>query len=166
MKTYAISILAIFAALALSACGGSKDQSASSDINSVIDPDQQVNLSTRPQLSDYASDPSVAAPYTCGNGGVTICHFPPGNPNNRHSLCIGEPAVAHHIKEHQRDNIGDYLGSCEGDGDGTGTTGGTTGGTDGGTDGSTGGSTGDGSGSGGQIIDCTDPANSANPLCA
>jgi len=159
MKTFTVSILTVIAALALSACGSSNDQSTSTGgLNSIIDPNQQVNLSTRPQLSDTETDPSVAVPYACGNGGVMICHFPPGNPNNRHSICIGQPAVAHHIKEHQRDNVGDYLGSCEGDGDGTGSTGGSTDG--GATGGTTGGGTGD------QIIDCTDPANSGNALCA
>lgn len=38
---------------------------------------------------------------------TTICHIPPGNPANAHTLCIGNPAVAHHLKNH-----GDHLGPC------------------------------------------------------
>jgi hypothetical protein len=39
---------------------------------------------------------------------VCICHIPPGNPDNAHTICIGEPAVAAHIRNH-----GDYLGECQ-----------------------------------------------------
>ena len=39
---------------------------------------------------------------------TTICHIPPGNPANAHTLCIGNPAVPHHLANH-----GDYLGPCK-----------------------------------------------------
>jgi hypothetical protein len=39
---------------------------------------------------------------------TTICHVPPGNPANAHTLCIGNPAVAHHLANHP-----DYLGPCK-----------------------------------------------------
>jgi hypothetical protein len=39
---------------------------------------------------------------------VTICHIPPGNPDNRHTITIGAPAVAAHVSEH-----GDYIGPCQ-----------------------------------------------------
>jgi hypothetical protein len=38
---------------------------------------------------------------------VTICHIPPGNPANRHTITIGAPAVPAHIRNH-----GDTLGPC------------------------------------------------------
>jgi hypothetical protein len=38
---------------------------------------------------------------------VTICHIPPGNPDNAHTITVGEPAVAAHIEEH-----GDTMGPC------------------------------------------------------
>jgi hypothetical protein len=38
---------------------------------------------------------------------TTICHIPPGNPANAHTLCIGNPAVAAHLRNH-----GDSLGAC------------------------------------------------------
>jgi len=38
---------------------------------------------------------------------TTICHIPPGNPANAHTLCIGNPAVPAHLHNH-----GDYLGPC------------------------------------------------------
>jgi hypothetical protein len=39
---------------------------------------------------------------------TTVCHVPPGNPANAHTLCIGNPAVSHHLKNHH----GDYVGPC------------------------------------------------------
>ena len=87
---------------------------------------------------------------------TTICHVPPGNPANAHTLCIGTPAVKHHLANHP-----DTLGPCQPDvpcppppGGGGGATGGSTGNT-GGSTGSTGGSsgnTGGASGTGGELI--------------
>ncbi len=42
-----------------------------------------------------------------GNVKVTICHIPPGNPNNKQTLSINESALQAHI------NHGDVLGSCD-----------------------------------------------------
>jgi hypothetical protein len=42
-----------------------------------------------------------------GENKVTICHMPPGNPDNRHTITVGESAVAAHIQNH-----GDTLGPC------------------------------------------------------
>lgn len=44
----------------------------------------------------------------CGNHNdkVLVCHIPPGNPANAHTICIGEPAVAAHLAH------GCHLGSC------------------------------------------------------
>lgn len=37
---------------------------------------------------------------------VTICHIPPGNPANAHSITVGSPAVRAHLAH------GDSLGAC------------------------------------------------------
>ena len=37
---------------------------------------------------------------------VTLCHRPPGNPANAHTLSVGEPAQAAHLRH------GDQLGPC------------------------------------------------------
>jgi hypothetical protein len=39
---------------------------------------------------------------------TTICHVPPGNPANAHTLCIGNAAVPAHLRNHP-----DYLGPCK-----------------------------------------------------
>jgi hypothetical protein len=43
---------------------------------------------------------------------VLICHIPPGNPDNAHTICVGASAVDPHQRLH-----GDTLGAC-GDGGG------------------------------------------------
>lgn len=42
---------------------------------------------------------------------VTICHVPPGNPENPQTITIGASAVPHHLEEHE----GDSLGPCADD---------------------------------------------------
>ena len=39
-------------------------------------------------------------------GKVVICHYPPGNPGNRHTIDVGQPAVSAHLAH------GDTLGPC------------------------------------------------------
>jgi hypothetical protein len=45
---------------------------------------------------------------------VTICHIPPGNPANAHSITVGIAAVPAHLVLH-----GDSLGACGGGGGGS-----------------------------------------------
>jgi len=42
---------------------------------------------------------------------VVICHIPPGNPDNMHTIAVGEPAVDAHLDH------GDSLSYCWGDSD-------------------------------------------------
>lgn len=74
---------------------------------------------------------------------VAICHIPPGNPANAHTILVGEKAVAAHLAH------GDILGACGCDDDG----GGDGDGGDGGTD--------PGDGDGG-----TDPGDGGGETCA
>ena len=46
-----------------------------------------------------------------GNQKVEICHVPPGNPGNAHTICVNESAVADHLAH------GCSLGSCDEQGD-------------------------------------------------
>ena len=39
---------------------------------------------------------------------TTVCHIPPGNPANAHTICVGNSAVPHHVKNH-----GDLVGACQ-----------------------------------------------------
>src|SRR4051812_5094216 len=38
---------------------------------------------------------------------TTICHIPPGNPANQHTLCVGNSAVKAHLAH------GDHTGACD-----------------------------------------------------
>ena len=39
---------------------------------------------------------------------VLICHIPPGNPDNAHTICVGAAAVDAHQSHH-----GDPIGACD-----------------------------------------------------
>jgi uncharacterized membrane protein YgcG len=70
-----------------------------------------------------APDPRACDPADTHK--TTICHIPPGNPANAHTLCVGTPSVPAHLDH------GDFVGtcSCAGDGsDGSGGSGGSGGG--------------------------------------
>jgi len=50
----------------------------------------------------------VLAPTASAKGDkVTICHIPPGNPENAHTITISVNALETHIEQH-----GDTLGEC------------------------------------------------------
>ena len=55
-------------------------------------------------------DMDLMTNWPCGNNGskVTICHIPPGNPNNRHDICVNPNAVSNHLNNH-----GGYIGECD-----------------------------------------------------
>lgn len=44
---------------------------------------------------------------TCAGHKVLICHIPPGNPANAHTICVDKSAVQPHVQQH-----GDTLGAC------------------------------------------------------
>jgi hypothetical protein len=59
-------------------------------------------------ITDVTPQDEVRACEPGNTKKTTICHVPPGNPANAHTLCIGTPAVKHHLKNHP-----DYLGPCK-----------------------------------------------------
>ena len=48
--------------------------------------------------------------YSCPPEKALVCHVPPGNPANAHTICVGKPAVKAHLKNHP-----DSEGSCDGE---------------------------------------------------
>ena len=123
--------------MALGACDSSIDSSAAYEL---INEDGAAQVCTPGQPDLRACDPANTKK-------TTICHIPPGNPANAHTICVGDAAVPAHVAH------GDALGSCcaagggggggVGGGGGTGTGGG---GAGGGGGGGAGGGGGDGGG--------------------
>ena len=54
---------------------------------------------------------TAAAPAAAGTEKVAVCHIPPGNPANAHTIVVGAPAVAAHLRH------GDRLEACDAGGD-------------------------------------------------
>ncbi len=51
--------------------------------------------------------PDTASPAKQQYGNkVTICHRPPGNPRNAHTIRVGEPAARAHLRNHPGDTPG------------------------------------------------------------
>ncbi len=109
-----IAITAVVVSLAASNCGGLPE-----DNGEAVDAVEQPSTQAPP-----------AGPMEAGGGTtkVTICHIPPGNPANAHTITVGEPAVRAHLAH------GDTIGAC---GSADGGSGGGGGGGDGGGDGGT-----------------------------
>jgi len=66
-----------------------------------------------PSLPSSPSSESGPSSPSEGDGtprqdAVTLCHVPPGNPANAHTITVGAPAVKAHLRH------GDHLGACDG----------------------------------------------------
>ena len=96
-----LSSLSLFACLGLSAVVGCDTSSNPA----AVDPNEAALAACH--------DPTMgagAALHACDPGDVkktTICHIPPGNPANAHTICVGNAAVPAHIQNH-----GDTIGPC------------------------------------------------------
>jgi hypothetical protein len=65
---------------------------------------------TPPGFADDLTEEDILSLQDPAQAKVTICHIPPGSPENRHEITVGESAVAAHIREH-----GDMVGPCQPD---------------------------------------------------
>ena len=76
-------------------------------------PDGTVQRNAELRACHLQDDPSITADvdlHACAPGSTkktTICHIPPGNPSNAHTLCVGNAAVPAHVANH-----GDAIGQC------------------------------------------------------
>ena len=72
----------------------------------------EPGTTTADQSSPNGSSPDPNSSTGAGSLKVTLCHIPPGNPANAHTITVGEPAMRAHLAH------GDYLGPCNGTGGG------------------------------------------------
>ena len=124
----------------LAACGAGDD--SSDNQWTALD---EANVDAQPQQVCTPGQPDPRACDPSDTKKTTVCHIPPGNPANEHTICVGNAAVPAHLAH--GDNLGSCCGTTTGGGGGTGTGGGGAGGGGGG--GSAGGTGTGGGGSGG-----------------
>jgi hypothetical protein len=76
-------------------------------------PDGTAQRNAEIRACGLQQDPSITSDvdvHACPDGSTkktTICHIPPGNPANAHTLCVGNSAVPAHVENHH-----DTLGAC------------------------------------------------------
>lgn len=87
-----ISITSLFLFGAFTACTGSQ-----------IEDESLYLTGTEESAITLANGDKV-----CPGKKVLVCHVPPGNPANAHTICVGKPAAEPHQTNH-----GDALGACE-----------------------------------------------------
>ena len=47
---------------------------------------------------------TVTPAFAEGQEKLTICHEPPGNPDNAHAITVGKPARENHLDQHDGDH--------------------------------------------------------------
>ncbi len=95
MKSVRVGMSVVFGALALAACGPQQEDAT------------EFLTGTESQPIVVMTEDGGTA-FECPADKELVCHVPPGNPANEHSICIGKPAVKAHLKNHP-----DYLGPCD-----------------------------------------------------
>ena len=60
------------------------------------------------EIQEFSNGAVIVSSSTTSVERVTLCHIPPGNPSNAHTITVGSPAVAAHLAH------GDDLGACVG----------------------------------------------------
>lgn len=84
-----------------------------------IVPTTESTPTPTPSVAPTPSDPISA--HSCGKKAdkkIYICHRPPGNPDNEHTLCIAIQGAIHGhgiLLDGSPTTTGDYLGKCAAD---------------------------------------------------
>jgi hypothetical protein len=75
--------------------------------NTTTPTDTATPTATNTLTDTPTATPALCGAFPCGDGKVSLCHFPPGNPANAQTLCIDRSAVPAHLTNH-----GDRCGPC------------------------------------------------------
>jgi hypothetical protein len=70
--------------------------------------DREDMKEEREDIKEFDDSIIVTSSSSSSTDKVTICHSPPGNPSNAHTITIGSPAARAHLANHS----GDSEGSC------------------------------------------------------
>ena len=95
-----VRFMGIAGVFVLAACGGNESGDGSW---SALD---EANIDAQPPQVCTPGQPDPRACDPADSKKTTVCHIPPGNPANEHTICVGDPAVKAHLAH------GDHLGSC------------------------------------------------------
>jgi hypothetical protein len=131
-----VAVAALFGLAQALGCGTQDDQSQSSSMSAS---DLAAMAACHFTHADVGPGGHMHACNPTDIKKTTICHIPPGNPANAHTICVGNAAVPAHLENH-----GDSLGMCVNETPCTGT-----GGSGGAAGAGAGGAAGAGDGSGG-----------------
>ena len=96
-----LAIVSIFAASLLGCASGSEPTDSTDQWSAAV---RACHLDHDPSINRNVDMHACAADNT---EKTTICHIPPGNPSNAHTICVGNAAVPAHVKNH-----GDPIGPC------------------------------------------------------
>jgi hypothetical protein len=91
--------LCLAGVLGFAACGSGVEDSSWTSLDEANVDALPPQVCTPGQPDPRACDPTDAKK-------TTVCHIPPGNPANEHTICVGNAAVPAHMAH------GDNLGSC------------------------------------------------------
>jgi len=90
-----------------SGSSSSMSSAATNDPNvAAVDDDHAADDAKKEHDACQAGQPSPQACDPADTKKTTVCHIPPGNPANAHTICVGNPAVKAHLAH------GDSLGVC------------------------------------------------------
>lgn len=87
-----VRVVSVAAVVLVGGCGTDRDV------------DAELGGESEPLVTVHADG---GASVSCPPHKALICHVPPGNPANAHTLCVGKPAVDAHLRNHP-----DSLGAC------------------------------------------------------
>lgn len=121
MKQWTVGICGMILALATSGCGKAEFSSSDGSLSNKSAAVSLEDAAEHPVLVDDFDDDGACNPAKSHK--VLVCHVPPGNPANRHTICIGKPALQAHLRlhiAHSDPNVRDTIGPCPGDDDGPG----------------------------------------------
>lgn len=82
------------------------DSNGDGSLDSVVEAENKTDDSEVGVVIDEDDDGIPETPVV-GDQKGSICHLPPGNPSNAHTLFVGYPAIKAHLDH------GDYEGPCE-----------------------------------------------------